>query len=144
MNSNGPEAERDALLLNDPPDEAPSIQEDCRIIGEFITDELEVRRRSAEPVPDEDEAAGIADADNARLALIRIRQITFDYDRFRRGLMCLRDCKLEGVDFGDYVQSVVEDLLMGAEVECSECGTTAHDGECVDPALDGDDPRSFV
>jgi hypothetical protein len=112
-------------------DQAASMLEDCRIVGEFITDELEVRRRSAEPVPDEDEADGITDADDARLAFIRIRQITLDQDRFRRGIMAIRDCELTGVDFGDYVQAVVEDLLMGGEVECSKCGTMAHDGECV-------------
>jgi hypothetical protein len=43
---------------------------------------------------------------------------------------------LTGVDFGDWVQACVEDLLDGGEAECPECGTVVHEGPCVS---DGED-----
>jgi hypothetical protein len=51
--------------------------------------------------------------------------------RYERGLKAIRDCEETGVDFGDWVQATVEDLLDGEEAECPRCGTIVHEGACV-------------
>ena len=58
--------------------------------------------------------------------------------RYERALRAIRDCKLSGVDFGDYVQAAVEDVLDGGEAECPECGTVVHDGACVGEGEDSE------
>jgi hypothetical protein len=51
--------------------------------------------------------------------------------RYERALKAIKDSKLGGVAFGDWVQSCVEDVLDGSEAECPECGTVVHEGPCV-------------
>jgi hypothetical protein len=51
--------------------------------------------------------------------------------RYQRTLEAIRDCTLEGVDFGDWVQAAVEDALDGIWPECWKCGTPVHEGACV-------------
>lgn len=59
--------------------------------------------------------------------------------RYERALRAIAGCKLAGVDFGDYVQALCDDVLDGGEeAECPECGTAWHEGPCVsDGAEDG-------
>jgi hypothetical protein len=51
--------------------------------------------------------------------------------RYERALRAIATCPLTYPEFGDYVQSVCEDLLEGGEAECWNCGTAVHDGPCV-------------
>ena len=51
--------------------------------------------------------------------------------RYERALRAIAASTLTGVDFGDWVQAVCEDVLAGGEVECPQCGTPVHDGPCV-------------
>jgi hypothetical protein len=43
-----------------------------------------------------------------------------DRDRYERALRAIAASTLTGVDFGDWVQAVCEDVLAGGEVELSE------------------------
>lgn len=51
--------------------------------------------------------------------------------RYEATLQAIARCPLTGVDFGDWVQMVVEDALVGLWPECWDCGTHVHDGPCV-------------
>lgn len=51
--------------------------------------------------------------------------------RYEATLKAIATCTLTGVDYGDWVQSVVEDALSGLWPECWNCGTHVHDGPCV-------------
>lgn len=51
--------------------------------------------------------------------------------RYERAFKAIKDCELAPIDFGDYVQSLVIDVLNGEEPECWNCGTVAHEGPCV-------------
>ena len=51
--------------------------------------------------------------------------------RLERGIRAIAACTLTGVDFGDWVQAVCEDLLDGLEAQCWNCETAVHDGPCV-------------
>jgi hypothetical protein len=51
--------------------------------------------------------------------------------RYELTLKAIRDSKLTGVDFGDWVQQACEDVLEGLMPECPDCGTFAHEGPCV-------------
>jgi hypothetical protein len=51
--------------------------------------------------------------------------------RYERAFRAIAECPLEGVDFGDYVQAQIPDVLEGFEVECHKCGTPVHEGACV-------------
>lgn len=68
---------------------------------------------------------------------IGIEQCTIDESaeeralRYERALSAIAKCELTGVEFGDYVQALCEDVLAGAEPECWNCGTAVHDGPCV-------------
>jgi hypothetical protein len=52
-------------------------------------------------------------------------------DRYERALKAIAACTLTVVDFGDWVQACVEDVLDGQEPECWNCGTAVHEGPCV-------------
>jgi hypothetical protein len=51
--------------------------------------------------------------------------------RYELALKLIRNSTLNGQDYGDFVQGVVDDVLDGYAAECPECGTDAHEGECV-------------
>jgi hypothetical protein len=52
--------------------------------------------------------------------------------RYELTLKAIAQCSLTGVDYGDWVQSVVEDALSGLFPECWNCGTYVHEGPCAD------------
>lgn len=54
--------------------------------------------------------------------------------RYEATLRAIATCSLSGVDFGDWVQAVVEDALNGDWPECWNCETPVHDGPCVGEA----------
>jgi len=56
---------------------------------------------------------------------------TADRDRYEKTLRAIKSCTLTGTDFGDWVQSICEDVLEGLEPECWNCGTYVHDGPCA-------------
>ena len=68
---------------------------------------------------------------------ISIQQCTIDETaddralRYERTLRAIAKCELTGVEFGDYVQALCDDVLAGGEPECWQCGTAVHDGPCV-------------
>jgi hypothetical protein len=51
--------------------------------------------------------------------------------RYEQTFRAIAACTLTGVDYGDWVQSVVEDALEGLYPECWNCGTFVHDGVCA-------------
>lgn len=51
--------------------------------------------------------------------------------RYDLTLKAIAACTLTGVDYGDWVQSVVEDALSGLWPECWNCGTCVHEGPCA-------------
>ena len=51
--------------------------------------------------------------------------------RYERALKAIGESTLPGVQFGDWAQAVVEDVLEGFEAECPLCETAVHDGPCV-------------
>lgn len=62
--------------------------------------------------------------ENVRQALAKggdlARALRADFERakrYERALAAIRDSTLTGVDFGDWVQAAVEDLLEGGEAE---------------------------
>lgn len=67
----------------------------------------------------------------AAIAAEQIETPTETIARYERGLRAIKNSTLSNVDFGDWVQALVEDLLDGLEAECPECGTCVHDGPCV-------------
>lgn len=52
-------------------------------------------------------------------------------ERYELTLRAISVCTLTGVDFGDWVQAVVEDALHGLMPECWNCGTFVHQGPCA-------------
>jgi hypothetical protein len=52
-------------------------------------------------------------------------------ERYERTLRAISTCTLTGLEFGDWVQQVVDDALDGLWPECWNCGTAVHDGPCV-------------
>jgi len=50
--------------------------------------------------------------------------------RYEHGIRAISNSTLEGVDFGDWVQSVCEDLLAGEYAACPDCGAPVHEGPC--------------
>ena len=61
--------------------------------------------------------------------------------RYELTLKAIAGCPLSGVDYGDWVQSVVEDALAGLFPECWNCGTFVHEGPCVGED-EGDDSEA--
>jgi hypothetical protein len=59
--------------------------------------------------------------------------------RYELTLKAIAGCPLTGVDYGDWVQSVVEDAISGLWPECWNCGTYVHDGPCAGEDEAGDD-----
>lgn len=51
--------------------------------------------------------------------------------RYEATLRAISQCTLTGVDYGDWVQAVVDDALEGLWPECWNCGTHVHEGPCV-------------
>lgn len=51
--------------------------------------------------------------------------------RLKLAILAISTCELTGVAFGDYVQSLCEDVLEGEWPECWNCGTPVHDGLCA-------------
>lgn len=51
--------------------------------------------------------------------------------RYERALRTIKNCTLDLIDFADWVQCVVEDVLNGEEAACPICGTIVHEGPCV-------------
>ena len=56
--------------------------------------------------------------------------------RYEATLRAIQACTLTGVDYGDWIQAVVDDALEGLWPECWNCGTHVHEGLCVG---EGDD-----
>lgn len=56
--------------------------------------------------------------------------------RYELTLRAIASCTLTGVDYGDWVQSTIEDALDGLFPECYNCGTFVHDGPCVDSKIE--------
>jgi hypothetical protein len=56
--------------------------------------------------------------------------------RFERAIRAIQRSTLCGADFADWVQTVCDDVVEGNEAECSECGTTVHEGPCVSDSVE--------
>lgn len=62
----------------------------------------------------------------------KLANLEAEKERYRLTLAAIRDCKLTGVDYGDWVQSVAYDALDNELLpECYNCGTFVHEGPCV-------------
>jgi len=51
--------------------------------------------------------------------------------RYEATLKAISTCTLTGIDYGDWVQQVVDDALEGLYPECWNCGTYLHEGQCA-------------
>ena len=67
----------------------------------------------------------------AKLEAIASETPAQQLERYHLTLKAIAACTLTGVDYGDWVQSVVEDALSGLYPECWNCGTYVHDGPCA-------------
>jgi hypothetical protein len=62
----------------------------------------------------------------------KLATLEAEMERYRLTLAAIRDCKLTGVDYGDWVQQATTEALDGLMPECPSCGTFVHEGACVE------------
>lgn len=59
--------------------------------------------------------------------------------RYERALRAISRSTLTGTTYGDWVQSVCDDVLEGYEAECPTCGTDVHEGARASTRTRNDD-----